>query len=119
VNETDVQSHNFRVCHYLNSKNVIKFSGENMCIKGTVITNAEFMSSFSFHRPQKHYEPPEDVADRINFIYKSITGLTSVPETPLNIPEVKFKILNACFQEFQYSVPNSLLSTMHTVGKKN
>lgn len=76
------------------------------------------MSSSSFHRPQKHYDPPEDAADRINSIYKSITGLTSVSEAPLNIPEMKFRILNACFQEFQYSVPNSLLSTMHTLGKK-
>lgn len=89
------------------------------CVNGTVITNVEFMSSFSFHRPQKHYDPPEDVADRINSIYKSITGLNSGSEAPLNIPEMKFKILNACFQEFQYSVPNSLLSTIRTVGKKS
>jgi large subunit ribosomal protein L50 len=90
-----------------------------MCINGSLITNAEFMSSFSFHRPHKHYDPPEDVTDKINSICKSITGLTSVSEIPLNIPEVKFKVLNACFQEFRHSVPNSLLSTMITVGKKN
>lgn len=68
-----------------------------------------------FHRPQKHYNPPQDVADRIHSIYKSITGLNNISKTPIDISEVKFKILNACFQEFQYSVPNSLLSTMCTI----
>lgn len=78
-------------------------------------STGQSIAAKGFHRPQKHYDPPEDAADRINSIYKSITGLTSVSEAPLNIPEMKFRILNACFQEFQYSVPNSLLSTIHTV----
>jgi large subunit ribosomal protein L50 len=68
-----------------------------------------------FHRPQKHYDPPQDVTDRITSIYKSITGLNNFSKESIDIPEVKFKILNACFQEFQHSVPNSLLSTICTV----
>ncbi|XP_021942307.1 39S ribosomal protein L50, mitochondrial isoform X2 [Zootermopsis nevadensis] len=78
-------------------------------------STGESIASKGFHRPQTHYNPPQDVADRINSVYKIVTGLTSVSDARLNIPEVKFRFLNACFQEFQYSVPNSLLSTMFTV----
>ncbi|PSN37013.1 hypothetical protein C0J52_14241 [Blattella germanica] len=75
-------------------------------------STGDSIAAKGFHRAQKPYTPPEDVTERINSIYKS---MVDTADSVLSTPEVKFNFLNACLQEFQHSVPNSLLSSMNTI----
>ncbi|KAJ4439136.1 hypothetical protein ANN_15093 [Periplaneta americana] len=78
-------------------------------------STGESISAKGFHRPQKHYLPPVDVSEKIESVYKSVTGASNLSGKSLDDSSVKFQILNECSKEFQHSVPNSLLSTIHTM----
>ncbi|XP_069668637.1 uncharacterized protein mRpL50 [Periplaneta americana] len=78
-------------------------------------STGESISAKGFHRPQKHYLPPVDVSEKIESVYKSVTGASNLSGKSLDDSSVKFQILNECSKEFQHSVPNSLLSTIYTM----
>ena len=63
-------------------------------------------------RPHKPYSPPEDVRQRLETILQENLG----ENNELSNGKIKFKVLNACFKEFNHSVPNSLLHKMSTKG---
>lgn len=69
---------------------------------------------YRFLRSNKPWDPPADIEVTILKICAD-NGLKS--ESEFEGLDVKFKVLNACFNETGYSVPNSLLHTIECVGK--
>ncbi|KYN00108.1 39S ribosomal protein L50, mitochondrial [Cyphomyrmex costatus] len=68
-----------------------------------------------FLRSQKSYEPPEDVAERIDKICESQT-IPVNNDTKLEDHVLRFKLFVACEEEFKHSIPNSLLYTIESIG---
>lgn len=80
-------------------RNLIKSTEESLAARG-------------FLRSQKPYDPPQDVVEKFKQIASSTLGAVD-SQKPLT-KETKFSLLNACFKEFDHSVPNSMLHTMTT-----
>lgn len=70
---------------------------------------------FRFLRPQKSYKPREDSAERIDAICES-QAIPVNDDAKLEDPVLRFKLFVACEEELKYSIPNSLLYTIETVG---
>ncbi|XP_025991979.1 uncharacterized protein LOC105202721 isoform X2 [Solenopsis invicta] len=70
---------------------------------------------FKFLRPQKSYKPREDSAERIDAICES-QAIPVNDDAKLEDPVLRFKLFVACEEELKYSIPNSLLYTIETVG---
>lgn len=68
-----------------------------------------------FLRPVKPYNPPPNVADRIDKICSS-HNLPLKDETKIEDGLLRFKIFLACAKDFNYSLPNSFLSEIETIG---
>nr|XP_022903460.1 39S ribosomal protein L50, mitochondrial [Onthophagus taurus] len=77
-------------------------------------SSAQSLATKGFLRSQKDYNPPNDLNQRLNTIITSVIG--SVETTTKLNTQQKFVILNNCCEEFQHSVPNSLLHKIETVG---
>lgn len=75
-------------------------------------------------RFQKGYKPPEDAEAQLVLLIKTIhpelkeTTTPSLNSFKLDNKTLKFEFLNAAFEEFKHSVPNSMLHMMETFGKK-
>nr|CAD7430395.1 unnamed protein product [Timema monikensis] len=102
---------------FLRSANTIRnASGHNTKLREMTALNSS-NSTLEFLRSQRAYFPPADVADKVNSICESVFGSTNtVSDLDINSPSTKFKLLDACFREFQHGVPNSLLHTMTSLG---
>ena len=74
---------------------------------------AKSLRDRSYLRPHKPYTPPEDVDQKLNSIFENQLGSTSAK---LSDGRTKFKVLNACFKEFNHGVPNSRLHEILTTG---
>jgi large subunit ribosomal protein L50 len=70
------------------------------------------LASKGYLRPHKPYNPPEDANHRLDSIFSENLGLNH----DLTNGKTKFKVLNACFKEFNHSVPNSMLHKISTKG---
>ncbi|KAF5291459.1 hypothetical protein FQR65_LT01770 [Abscondita terminalis] len=68
-----------------------------------------------FLRSQKGYNPPENVRNKVNHILEGIIG-TKDDNFRLDDLNKRFEIFQACSNEFQHSIPNSLLHVVQTVG---
>ncbi|GBP17151.1 39S ribosomal protein L50, mitochondrial [Eumeta japonica] len=76
---------------------------------------AESLTARGFLRPSKPYDPPLDAEQKVLNICAS-NGLSTDFDTSFQELDKKFAVLNACFNELNYSVPNSLLHTIVSVG---
>ncbi|CAN7987200.1 unnamed protein product [Ixodes hexagonus] len=78
----------------------------------------ESLGDRGFCRPQKSYQPPDDVQDRVKAIYEDVLGRTaddSWMETPITDPLLKYKLLTKCIKEFGHDLPNSCLIRVNRV----
>ncbi|KMQ96990.1 39s ribosomal protein mitochondrial [Lasius niger] len=73
----------------------------------------ESLAARGFLRPQKAYEPSEDVIERINKICES-QAISTHDDTKLE-DVLRFKLFVACEEEFKHSIPNSLLYTIESI----
>lgn len=76
---------------------------------------ASSLAAKGFLRPQKEYNPPANLEQRLSTILEKCLGTT---DNSIKLDEVnkKYKLLNSCFEEFQHGIPNSLLHTIQTVS---
>lgn len=70
---------------------------------------------YRFLRSQKSYEPPKDASERIDRICEG-QAVSARDDAELRDPVLRFKLFVACEQEFEHSIPNSLLYTIESVG---
>lgn len=75
-----------------------------------------FVVSYRFLRPLKSYQAPSNVAEKVQSICATLQ-ISNKPDYSLKNLEEKFKFLQACFKDFQHSVPNSQVHELKTVGK--
>ena len=61
------------------------------------------------------YEPPADVNEKLSLIYQNILGPRAANVNLNEDRQLKFNLLQKCFQEFKHSVPNSVLHTIETI----
>lgn len=73
------------------------------------------LASKGFLRSQKPYHPPKNVADRVQSICNNLK-ISFANDYQLEKLEEKFKLLDACFLDFQYSVPNSQVHELQSIG---
>lgn len=71
------------------------------------------MYYFRFLRAQNSYSPPVDLAERFKSLCITIFGSESLQ---FNNNNKKYELLNACRQEFNHSVPSSLLHTLENTN---
>ena len=64
-------------------------------------------------RPYKPYSPPTDVEAKLKEIIQKYVSQGS----SLSNGRTKFKVLSACFKEFNHSVPNSRLHEVNNTGE--
>nr|XP_018902481.1 PREDICTED: 39S ribosomal protein L50, mitochondrial [Bemisia tabaci] len=67
-----------------------------------------------FLRPNKPYEPPENVEELLKNVSKKVL-LSSNHTVPLDDPDKRFKFFYECEKTLNYRIPNSLLHTMRTL----
>jgi len=79
----------------------------------TIESVAKSLRDRSYLRPHKPYTPPEDAEKKLNSIFESQLGSNSAQ---LSTGRIKFKVLAACFKEFNHGVPNSKLHEILTTG---
>lgn len=75
-----------------------------------------YIMSYRFLRPLKSYQAPSNVAEKVQAICATLQ-ISNKPDYNLKNLEEKFKFLQACFKDFQHSVPNSQVHELKTVGK--
>lgn len=80
----------------------------------TIESIAKSLKDRSYLRPHKPYTPPEDAEKKLDGIFESQLGSNSAQ---LSNGRIKFKVLTACFKEFNHGVPNSKLHEILTTGK--
>ncbi|XP_063216489.1 large ribosomal subunit protein mL50 [Bacillus rossius redtenbacheri] len=81
-------------------------------------SRAESLAAKGFLRSYKPYTPPPDVGDRFRAICRSVLGPEAADNDGVRFgcPEEKFRLLAACFREFQHGIPNSKLHKVTTLG---
>ncbi|XP_015114987.1 uncharacterized protein LOC107039737 [Diachasma alloeum] len=84
-------------------------------IKWKLEWNEKSLASRGFLRPLKPYEPAPDVSPRLDNVCKD-QGMSADDSTRIDGLPKKFDFLVACEKEFSYSIPNSRLHTMETIG---
>ncbi|XP_046447688.1 39S ribosomal protein L50, mitochondrial-like [Daphnia pulex] len=77
----------------------------------TIESIAKSLKDRSYLRPHKPYTPPEDAEKKLDGIFESQLGSNSAQ---LSNGRIKFKVLTACFKEFNHGVPNSKLHEILT-----
>ncbi|XP_023293760.2 39S ribosomal protein L50, mitochondrial [Lucilia cuprina] len=82
---------------------------------GQIEATAQSISDKGFLRPHKTYEAPSNVAEKVQAICASLQ-ISNKQDYNLKSLEEKFKFLQACFTDFQHSVPNSQVHELKTVG---
>ncbi|XP_011169676.1 39S ribosomal protein L50, mitochondrial isoform X1 [Solenopsis invicta] len=88
---------------------------QKMVAKARISSAGESLAARGFLRPQKSYKPREDSAERIDAICES-QAIPVNDDAKLEDPVLRFKLFVACEEELKYSIPNSLLYTIETVG---
>lgn len=73
---------------------------------------AESLAARGFLRPTKPWNPPADIEDKILKICSS-NGLKS--DSQFEELDIKYTVLNACYEETGYCVPNSTLHAIESV----
>ncbi|XP_054016171.1 uncharacterized protein LOC128896744 [Hylaeus anthracinus] len=73
------------------------------------------LAAKGFLRYQKAYNPPANVSDQIDQICRDQT-ITTDSDTKIEDPLQRFNLFLACEQEFQHSIPNSVLFSIETIG---
>ncbi|XP_012255843.2 39S ribosomal protein L50, mitochondrial [Athalia rosae] len=81
----------------------------------TLAAEGDSLAAKGYLRPQKPYSPSADVVQRLDKICND-EGLEINDETRLDDLTSRFKLLNACYKEFNHYVPNSLLHTVETLA---
>ncbi|XP_055914817.1 uncharacterized protein LOC129948033 [Eupeodes corollae] len=101
---------------YSTTKNNQKKGGPAVSTSSSSIDSVgKSLASKGFLRPFKSYEAPNDAADKINAICTSL-NISSKNDYKLSNLEEKFKVLDACFKDFQHSVPNSQVHEINTIA---
>ncbi|KAF2895187.1 hypothetical protein ILUMI_10987 [Ignelater luminosus] len=77
-------------------------------------SSAQSLAAKGFLRPQKEYNPPEDLDLKLQQIFQDAVGSTD-QNARLDDINKRFAVFNACYKEFQHCIPNSLLHTIETV----
>ncbi|XP_004526980.1 39S ribosomal protein L50, mitochondrial [Ceratitis capitata] len=73
------------------------------------------LASKGFLRSHKPYNPPANVAEKVREICSNLQ-ISYADQYKLSNLEEKFTFLNACFQGFQHSVPNSQVHELQSIG---
>lgn len=93
-------------------KSYVKKDKKSKEISGkTVIPPIKEDIERGYLRPHKDYYPPENVEEQFSGLCQSILGDEFDSRSPVS-HEHKYELLNACFQEFNHSVPNGILHTI-------
>ncbi|XP_029850430.2 uncharacterized protein LOC115332206 [Ixodes scapularis] len=96
----------------------IREDEEGLPSKAAARSALESLADRGFCRPQKAYQPPDDVHNRVKAIYEDVLGCTAAEswmETPITDPLVKYKLLTKCIKEFGHDLPNSCLMRVRQV----
>lgn len=86
---------------------------------GSELNNTKIKESinyifFSFLRPQRDYTPPEDLEIKLKGILERTLGSVD-DSTQIQDLNERYQVFNACYEEFQHGIPNSLLFSIETV----
>ncbi|XP_043272138.1 39S ribosomal protein L50, mitochondrial [Venturia canescens] len=73
------------------------------------------LAARGFLRPIKSYEPAADASDKLNRICEE-HKLSTDDSTKIDDPLQRFQVFVAAEKEFNYSLPNSVLHEIETVG---
>lgn len=68
-----------------------------------------------FLRPQRSYNPPENVSQKLDSVFQKCLGKTD-GKTLLGTANEKFELFSICAEEFAHPIPNSLLHTIETLS---
>lgn len=66
-------------------------------------------------RPQRSYNPPQDVNQKLDTIFQNVLGETN-GQKRLGTADEKFELFTVCAKEFAHAIPNSLLHTIVTLN---
>ncbi|XP_014205578.1 39S ribosomal protein L50, mitochondrial isoform X2 [Copidosoma floridanum] len=83
--------------------------------KPTIDSIMSSIEAKGFLRPYKPYQPPKDVAERVDRICLS-ENVNSDKDTRIDDLLLRFKLFTKCIAEFDYSIPNSRLVEIKTIG---
>lgn len=88
---------------------------DKVTVKTRIDSAGESLAARGFLRPQKSYEPPEDTTERIDRLCES-QAVPANDDAKLEDLALRFKLFTACEKEFKYSIPNSLLHAIESIG---
>ncbi|XP_051170070.1 39S ribosomal protein L50, mitochondrial [Leptopilina boulardi] len=83
--------------------------------KVTIESTRVSLASKGFLRNYKEYHPAEDVSERLNVLCEE-NGIAILNDTQLTDRIKRFNLLVCCEEEFQHTIPNSLLCSIETIG---
>ncbi|XP_054732400.1 39S ribosomal protein L50, mitochondrial isoform X1 [Anastrepha obliqua] len=99
----------YAVLNYSTSPSIKPQSQRNVADVG------KSLSSKGFLRSHKPYEPVQNITDKVRAICINLKISTSTEYKLTNLEE-KFRFLDACFKDFQHSVPNSQVHELQSIG---
>ncbi|KRT79058.1 hypothetical protein AMK59_8730, partial [Oryctes borbonicus] len=105
-------NYNVLVCRYATKAE--KKKGIDRKVPPKIDSSAQSLAAKGFLRPQKDYTPPQDVSTRLESIIQNKLGAIE-KTTKLSDLNVRFALFSACNDEFNHSIPNSLLHAIETV----
>lgn len=94
--------------------NIYKFNFSYI-YKYIIILLTKFVFVCRFLRPLKPYEPTGNISERLKKVCE-INNISPEVSTVIDNFEDRFKLFAACEKEFKYSLPNSILHTIETIG---
>uniref|UniRef100_A0A1I8NXB2 Large ribosomal subunit protein mL50 n=1 Tax=Stomoxys calcitrans TaxID=35570 RepID=A0A1I8NXB2_STOCA len=101
--------------NFLNKNNLVQKCYSTKPKVTEITAMGQSLANKGFLRPHKKYDAPADAADKVRAICGNIQ-LPAKSDYQLKSLEEKFKLLEACFSNFNHSVPNSQIYELKTVG---
>lgn len=80
----------------------------------TLQSTEDSLSTKGFLRCQKSYDPPKDLSNRLEDIFRNVLGRPADKTEPILNPSIRYSLFTACFDEFKHGVPNSILHMIRT-----
>ncbi|XP_067645165.1 large ribosomal subunit protein mL50 [Eurosta solidaginis] len=89
-------------------------NGPQLQVRGTMKNMEKSIASKGFLRSQKSYSPGSNIVEAVHAICDNLKIPKSIGYKLKNLEE-KFRILDACYKNFQHSVPNSQVHEMQSI----
>ncbi|CAH1405430.1 unnamed protein product [Nezara viridula] len=80
----------------------------------TLQSTEESLACKGFLRCHKSYQPPADLRNRLEDIFRNVLGRQADKNEPILNPSLRYSLLVACSDEFKHGIPNSILHMIRT-----